>query len=184
MDSVNFDQIRISKVHNFKVNKGKYCFINYPNKLIVDVSGTIAFDVDYSYNRPNIFININKETLDFVNDIKTSLVKNVHMSVKDIFGTYKTIETLTDCYCNPHKITQINTVYTDLLKMKINCETTENLSKGTKVNVSVHISGMWFGESSYGPYFNIIAINAVEVPKKEFMFLDDSDDESSYVKVI
>ena len=97
---------------------------------------------------------------------------------------YKTIETLTDCYCNPHKITQINTVYTDLLKMKINCETTENLSKGTKVNLSVHISGMWFGESSYGPYFNIIAINVIEVPKKEFMFLDDSDDESSYVKVI
>ena len=182
MENILFDQIRISKIHNFKVNKGKYCFVNYPNKLIVDISGTIAFDVDYSYNRPNIFININKDTLDFVNDVKTSLVKNVHMSVKDIFGTYKTIETLTDCYCNPHKITQVNTVYTDLLKMKINCEG-ESLLKGTKVNLSVHISGMWFSESSYGPYFNVIGIDVINVPKKEFIFLDDSDDESSYVKV-
>ena len=102
------------------------------------------------------------------------------MSVKDIFGTYKTIETLTDCYCNPHKITQVNTVYTDLLKMKINCEG-ESLLKGTKVNLSVHISGMWFSESSYGPYFNVIGIDVINVPKKELIFLDDSDDESSYV---
>ena len=66
--------------------------------------------------------------------------------------------------------------------MKINCEG-ESLLKGTKVNLSVHISGMWFSESSYGPYFNVIGIDVINVPKKEFIFLDDSDDESSYVKV-
>ena len=194
MEHIQFDNVRLSKIKPFAVNKGKYCFINYNNnndnsKLIINTMGIIAFDVNFNYPRPNVFINMESNLTTFTDNLKTVLVKNVHSNVKEIFGSYKTIESLSDFYCNPCKIIEVNKTFTDLLKLKLNCEYSGELLKGCIVNLTIHVSGMWFSDTSYGPYFNINEISLIELPEKEIsMFLendDDSDDEiKSYVKVI
>ena len=173
MDQINFDHVTISKAKPFKNINGKYCFINYQNdKLLIDLPvSTVTFDVNLNFDKPNLFINLtNSEVISFNENLKDKLVKLVYNA-----GIYTySHEVLTDFYVNPHKVVQSKKKFTDTLKLKLAAPV--ELSRGNQIIGTIHISGMWFSENSFGPYFNITDIEVINTPIKS-LFLEESDSE-------
>ena len=177
MDQINFDNVTISKAKPFKNINGKYCFINYQgDKLLIDLPvSTVTFDVNLSFDKPNIFINLTNPVLSSFNDnLKQTLVKLVYNA-----GIYTySHDALTDFYVNPHKTAQSKKKFTDTLKLKL--ATPVELCRGNQIKGTLHVSGMWFSENSFGPYLNITDIEVVNTPVKS-LFLEESDSEVEMV---
>jgi hypothetical protein len=158
------------------------CYINYNDKDKLDVEfpiSSVTFNVDFSYNRPNLSINlIDHELIEFNSKLQNLIVENVFKNSKKIYGTQRTREALQELYCNPQKFAPAGKKYYDLLQLKINKNMvkTDSLSKGDKVKLTVQVSGLWFSETSFGPYLNVISIE--KDIKKKIEFVDsDSDTE-------
>jgi hypothetical protein len=179
MDSLDFNKVSISKAYNFKNINGKYCHINYDEtKLEFEITGTIAFDVNKNYPKPNLFIYLTKEIEEFENSLKKRLTQLVSNNSKYIYGEYLDLAVSSDFYCSPHKTIQKGKKFLDVLKLKIilNENIPEELPRNKLVKMKVHVSGMWFAENSYGPYFNVTNIEVLEKEKKSY-FLEDPDSE-------
>ena len=179
LNTIEFTKIKLAIVKK-ELTK---CYINYSvpkdNKLIIALPvSTVAFDVDFSYNRPNISINlVDQELIDFNSHLKNFIIESVYKNSKKIYGAQKTMEALSELYCNPHKSAPVGKKYTDLMQLKINKNSLPELNflnKKSKVALTVHISGLWFSEKSFGPYINVIGIEAPEIKKCDFV---DSDTE-------
>jgi len=184
MDSLDFNKISISKAYNFKNINGKYCHVNYneipdnTGKLEFETTGTIAFDVNKSYPKPNLFIYINKDLEEFENSLKKRLTQLVSNNSNYIYGEYLDLSVCSDFYCSPHKTIQKGKKMLDVLKLKIisNENIPPELSRNKVVKLKVHVSGMWFSENSFGPYFNVNEFEILEKEKKSY-FLEDPDSE-------
>ena len=156
MDSTNLENVVLSKLYPFKNTDGQYCFINYhgsDNKLIINGEAEVAYDTKNGV----LMLNINKKSFcknffTFLDSLKETLVNIV--CDKGIYGNIS-LQTLSEFYVSPHKISKNGK---DLLKCKCN----GLFDRKTKVMVDIHISGMWFGKSSFGPYFTITQIEKVQ----------------------
>ena len=184
INNIEFDKIKLSVLNTD--NKLK-CYINYllrkDNKLVVTFPlSTVAFDVDFTYTRPNLSIYLTDTGLiKFIDDLKHTIVSAVFKESKKIYGTQKTMEALNELYCNPHKFAPVRKFYTDLLQLKISAThlgSLKVLKKKTKVYLTVYISGIWVSEKSFGPYLNVIGL---EYPSTVNDFVDDSDSEIPYL---
>lgn len=177
--NIVFDGIQVGKINYYKSNDGKFCFIKYfGTKLIVNLPvSIITFDVDFSYTKPNVFIYLNDNKLiEFNNNIKELIVKHVFDNSVDIYGHQKTMESLSEFYSNPHKVSKTKNSFSDLLKLKLKCQVNENLPKRTKVKLSVEISGIWFSQSSFGPYYDIVDLEVVTDSQKKCLIVQDNSD--------
>ena len=152
------DSIKIDKLYPFKNINGRYTSFE---KVFIDFPLSI---VSYHANN-NLFIYLNTFTTDFSNNLKESLIKKVYNR-----GVYQaSIETLSEFYVNPHKVIK----FRDVLKLKwVNGDF---LKKGTRVKMTVCISGMWFSEASFGPYLSIETIEVIENVHKSLFITDSSD---------
>jgi hypothetical protein len=85
-------------------------------------------------------------------------------------------------YIDPHKVIQKKKKFVDVLKMKISpkCEFSGDIFKNTLVKLKVHVSGMWFSDTSFGAYLNVIEIQKLDKPKKS-LFLEDSDSDCEFL---
>jgi len=177
MNQINFEHITISKPKPFKNINGKYCFINYQNdKLLIDLPvSTVTFDVNLKFDKPNLFINLaNPMLMSFNESLKKTLVQLVYNA-----GIYTyTHEILTDFYVNPHKVVHSKKKFSDTLKLKLAAPV--ELCRGNQIKGTVHVSGMWFSENSFGPYLNITDVEVVNTPIKSF-FIEESDSEIEMV---
>ena len=162
---IEFNKLTISKCTPFKNINGKYCFINYDGgKLIVKlpVLSTVLFDINLNYPKPNLFINLtNPQLIGFNELLKNALI--THVFEHKIYG-HTPMEILDGYYVNPHKMIQSKKKIADTLKLKLG--KSMSLSRGDQINGSIHISGMWFNENSFGPYFNIDTVEVVDGPVK------------------
>ena len=165
MDLINFDHISLSKLHPFKNTDGKYCFINYNKNETVNIN---LKNVEVAYDSNGIVLLLlltGTNIFTFMNDLKETLVAQVYE--KHIYSNTP-IESLSEFYVSPHKISKNGK---DLLK----CKFAGNFDKATMVNVNIHISGMWFSKTSFGPYFLIKEIE--KVPNVCLITDSDSDTE-------
>jgi hypothetical protein len=177
MENIDFEKITISKAYNFKNINGKYCHINYlDNYLEFDLNAAVAFNVNFNYPKPNLFIYLNKNTTTFNKNIKDTLVKLVEAESRTIFGKNLDSTVLSEFYCDPHKNIQKGKKFLDVLKLKINCAGINELFRNTRVNLKVHISGMWFSENSFGPYLNVTEIEVLENLHKS-LFIEEPESE-------
>jgi hypothetical protein len=173
MESIEFDHISLSKKCPFKNISGYYCFINYyDSRLIIDLpESNVVFDVNTTYTKPNLFIELNNKDLLYFNEkLKTTLLKLVYET-----GMYQlSIDQLDGYYVNPYKNIQFKKKYIDSLKIKMAIP--QEIYRGNKIKGKLHISGMWFGENSFGPYMNLSDIEVIN--KKVIpLFLEESDSE-------
>jgi hypothetical protein len=165
MDLINFEHIVLSKLHPFKNTDGRYCFVNYNKNESVNIS---LKNVEVAYDSNGtilLLILTGTEVFTFMNELKESLISQVYE--KHIYSNTP-IESLYEFYVSPHKISKNGK---DLLK----CKCSEIFDKATKVNVNIHISGMWFSKTSFGPYFLIKQIE--KVPNVCLITDSDSDTE-------
>jgi len=143
MDLIQFDHIVLSKLHPFKNIDGQYCFINYQDKLIINIPETeIVYDSNGSYVllaiKGNAFFK-------FMDQLKETLINQVYE--KHIYSNISP-QTLSEFYVSPHKISKNG-------KNILKCKCSEIFEKNTKINAKIHVSGMWFSKTSFGPYFLI-----------------------------
>ena len=89
---------------------------------------------------------------------------------KKIYNVSK--ETLGEFYVSPIKLIKNK----EFIKLKLIHSELKTVSKGMRVKCKVHISGMWFSESSFGCYFNVLNLEIIENVKKP-LFLEDSESE-------
>jgi hypothetical protein len=162
MDSVIFDKIFLSKKKYFKNIQGQYCFINYLNdKLVIDFPPSeVLFDVDFSYPKPNVIIKLTPEVSNFIDTIDKKLAS--------LTEGYQ--------YCSLRKVAPVGKKYSDTLKLKIVQPEIQELLKKTKVNLKIHISGLWYDQYSCGPYFNIVSIDSIASEKKCLINVESDSD--------
>jgi hypothetical protein len=152
------DSIKINKLYPFKNINGQYTSFE-PITIEFPVS-TVSY-----YTEQNLYLYTNSFITKFANDLKETLVKKVYN--KGVYPGSK--ETLSEFYVNPLKVIKL----ADVFKLRIMDQ--DFLKKGTKVKISVKVTGMWFGESSFGPYINVDNLEVITV-KPESHFIDDSSD--------
>jgi len=154
------DSIKIDKLYPFKNINGHYCsFEKVPTDFPVS---TVSY-----HTQDSLFIYLNTFITNYLNVLKTSIVDKVYK--RGVYNVSK--ETLLEFYVNPHKVIK----FRDVLKLKFNSDAF--FKKGTEVKMTVSLTGMWFGESSFGPY---LAIDYIEPIKRKAMFIagdSDSDPE-------
>jgi hypothetical protein len=161
---MDLNYLSLSKLYPFKNTDGKYCFINYNKNETVNIN---LKNVEVAYDSNGIVLLLifsGTETFSFMENLKKSLVSEVYE--KHIYSNTP-VETLSEFYVSPHKISKNGK---DILK----CKFAGIFDKGTKVNVNIHISGMWFSKTSFGPYFLIKEIEKVP----NVCLIQDSDSES------
>jgi hypothetical protein len=146
-----------------------YCSIDKNNEpFIINISGTVVKNEnDY------IYIKINNTLIDFIDELKKYFIKHVLENSKKIYGMVKSIDTVTEFYCNPVKSILVKSKYIDVLKCKC-----DNKTLNGYIHATVEIDCLWFSRNSFGPQFKIKDIKSGEV--KKCMFLEDdisSDDE-------
>ena len=152
------DSIKINKLYPFKNINGHYTSFE-PITIDIPVS-TVSY-----YTEQNLYLYANSFITKFANDLKENLVKKVHN--KGIYPGSK--EALSEFYVNPLKMIKLS----DVFKLRIMDQ--DFLKKGTKVKISVKVTGMWFGESSFGPYINVNSLEVINI-KPESQFIEDSSD--------
>jgi len=152
------DSIKINKLYTFKNINGKYTSFE-PVTIEFPVS-TVSY-----YTEQNLYLYTNTFITKFASDLKENLVKKVYN--KGVYQVSK--ETLSEFYVNPLKVIKLS----DVFKLRITDQ--DFLKKGTKVKISLNVTGMWFGESSFGPYLNAGNIEVITT-KPESHFIDDSSD--------
>ena len=152
------DSIKINKLYPFKNINGKYTSFE-PITIEFPVS-TVSY-----YTEQNLYLYTNTFITKFANDLKEILVNKVYN--KGVYSVSK--GTLSEFYVNPLKVIKLS----DVFKLRITDQ--DFLKKGTKVKISMKITGMWFGESSFGPYLNVDSLEVITT-KPESHFIDDSSD--------
>ena len=152
------DSIKIDKIYPFKNINGKYTSFE-PVNIQFPIS-TVSY-----YTNNNLFLYANPFITKFANDLKETLIKKVY--TRGVYSVSK--ETLGEFYVNPLKLIKLN----DVFKLRIVDQ--EFLKKGTQVKINVKITGMWFGESSFGAYLNVDSLEVITV-QSESHFIDDSSD--------
>jgi len=182
LNNVEFENITFSKVNNFKTNDGKFCYLNCLNEnLIVNFpETTVAFNVNMSFEKPKLLIHTNPQITSFNEKIKELITEYVYNNSKHIYQTQKSKETLSEFYCNPLKTFQIKSKFVDVLQLKMFCESPD-LKYNTKVSLSVHVSGVWFSQQSFGPYYSVIGVNVLQSPPKKvksFLFIEEPESET------
>ena len=155
------DSVRLSKLYPFKNIDGKYCFIN--GDLYLDLPET---EVVYDSNGSSIMLQLPEQTISFLENVKQVLVGLVYE--KYIFGNIS-LDCLSEFYVSPHKKSKNG-------KNMVKCKCKTIFQRKTKVKVKIHISGMWFGEKSFGPYFTVDTIEPR--PTKCLISTEDSDSDS------
>jgi hypothetical protein len=168
MESIDLSTFSLSKLREFKNIGGKFCFIN--PELIVDFPvSTVKYNVNFEENKPTLVVNFtNKYLVSFIESLKTKVIDLVYN--KKIYNVPK--ETLSEFYVSPIKSFKNK----DFIKLKLLHSELKTVSKGMRVKPKVHISGMWFAESSFGCYFNVLNLEIIENVKKP-LFLEDSESE-------
>ena len=168
--------INFSNIKKFKTNDGKYCLIDYDSKHFhVELPHNIvAYDVDMSVNRPNVFVYLNDTKLSDFNDlIKKEIVNYVFNNSFSIYGTFKTVEELEQCYSNPKKIKKNKNSFSNILKLKLaNKNGLEQITRNSRVKMIVDISGVWFSDQSFGPYYDIIQLDVIPLEPSKCLFID------------
>ena len=154
------ESIKIGKLYTFKNINGKYC--TFENKVLIPFSESIV-----SYHTESfLFIYLNTFITQFVKNLKETIVEKVYK--RSIYSCSK--ETLNEFYVNPHKIIK----FCDILKLKLTKESSF-LKKGTRVSLVIAFTGIWFGETSFGPY---LSVETVDVVSPKSLFISDSDSDS------
>lgn len=151
-----FESIKINKIHSFKNINGRY--VSFDPVIFEFPVSTVSYHLD-----ENLFIYLNTYTIKLVDDLKKTIINKVYE--RGVYSVSK--ETLSAFYVNPHKVIK----YRDVIKLKNYNQ--EFLKKGTHVKVSIAITGLWFSESSFGPY---ISINTLEVIHHKPLFIPDDSD--------
>jgi len=152
------ENLKINKLYPFKNINGKYT--TFDEKVLTDLPvSTVSY-----HSNSNLFIFLNTFTTKFANDLKETLIKKVHQ--RGVYQVSK--ETLSEFYVNPHKTIK----FRDVLKLKADPEL-EFLKKGTRVKITLALTGMWFSEVSFGPY---ISIDSIEIIKNKSLFIPDDTD--------
>jgi len=154
------DSIKIDKLYPFKNISGKHTSFE---SVHIDLGvSTVSY-----YTASNLYLFLNTFTTKFTNDLKETLIKKVYN--RGVYNVSK--ETLSEFYVNPHKVIKL----CDVLKLRIVDQ--DFLKKGTQVKIIVKISGMWFGDASFGPYLNIESLEVINFNKSLFIEPDSSDSE-------
>jgi hypothetical protein len=173
MLDIKFENIVLSKLYPFKNTDGQYCFINYrggdTKEVMIDNNNS---EVAYDTKNGIVMLNINQKGFtnipsffSFLDKLKENLINLVYE--KGVYGNIS-LQTLSEFYVSPHKVSKNGK---DLLKCKCN----GLFDRKTKVKVSIHISGMWFGQSSFGPYFTITQIEKIQ---NVCLIKEDSDSDT------
>ena len=155
------ESIKIGKLFSFKNRlDGKYCTFE---KVIIPFSESIV-----SYHTDSfLFIYLNAFITQFLKNLKETIVGKVNK--RGIYSCSK--ETLNEFYVNPHKVIK----FCDVLKLKLTKET-PFLKKGTRVSLNIAFTGIWFSETSFGPY---LSVETVEVVSPKSLFISEDDDSDS-----
>ena len=168
MDSIDFSTFSLSKLRDFKTINGKFCFIN-PSLTVDFPVSTVKYDVNFEENKPTLVVNFtNKYLISFTESLKSRVIDLVYN--KKIYNVSK--ETLNEFYVSPVKLIKNK----EFIKLKMIFREIKTVSKGMRVKPKVHVSGMWFSESSFGCYFNVVNLDLIENVKKP-LFLEDSESE-------
>ena len=180
--------IKFSKIFNYNKNDGKFCYVNddKQNMIVSLPTSKVTFDVDYNYNRPNLIINLTDSNLiEFINVFNKLAIEHVYRNSREIYGFQKSHESLEEFYCNPHKKCLAKKNFTDTLKLKLLNKKINPLMRNTKVDIILHISGLWFSSDSFGPYFDIMDITLIELPFKKkinvYSFINEDSEEEIIV---
>ena len=178
--------IVFSKIYDYKSNDGKFCYVNENEKnFIINLpTSKVIFDVDYTFNRPTLTIGlVDAGLIEFIDAFGKEVINYVYQNSKKIYNTQKSLNSLEEFYCSPHKKSLAKKNYTDTLKMKLLNQKINPLSRNTKIDIVLHISGIWFSNDSFGPYFDVMDLTLVELPhiraKNVYSFVAEelSDDE-------
>ena len=172
LNTIEFQNIKLAVVKN------KY-YINYPpskdNKLSIEFPlVNVAFDVNFSYDRPTLTIDMNSPGLEEFNaKLKETLVDLVYKNSKKIYPDHQTLPQLEQLYCPPYKTYNARKKFMYLKLDKRKLGNLDVLKRNTKVYLTVNISGLWISDQSFGPYINVVD---VKYPRAND-FLDESDSE-------
>jgi len=176
----NLKDIVFSKVYNYKNVDGKFCYINLINDYYVINLPTskVIFDVDYSCNKPTLVISLtDKKLIEFIDEFKKTVINHVYHNCKQIFGVQKSLSALEEFYCNPVKKSLTKKYFADTLKLKLLNQKINPLMRNTKIDIVLHISGIWFSNDSFGPYFDVMDLTLIELPftpkKNIYSFIDE-----------
>ncbi len=164
--------INFSKVYNYKNNDGKFCYINKPDHpFTIDIPvSSVAFNVESNKLVLNL---IDPDFIDFVDQFNKMAIDYVYNKAKYIYGDWKTMDEIEKSYINPMKKAK----YTSL-KLKLNFKKTEPLVRNTKVSVKLHISGLWFSNDIFGPYFDVMDFDVKKQNSKNTcLFIEDPVDQ-------
>ena len=166
--------IIFSKIYNYKSNDGKFCYVNEnENNFTINLpTSKVIFDVDYTFNRPTLTIGlVDSGLIEFIDAFGKEVINYVHQNSKKIYNTQKSLNSLEQFYCSPHKKSLAKKNYTDTLKMKLLNQKINPLTRNTKI------------DDSFGPYFDVMDLTLVELPhvraKNVYSFIAEelSDDE-------
>lgn len=160
------DSIKINKLYPFKNINGKYTSFD-PVTIEFPIS-TVSY-----YTEQNLYLYTNNFITKFANDLKETLVKKVH--AKGVYSASK--ESLSEFYVNPLKVIKLAEVF------KLRIFDQDFLKKGTKVKISIKVTGMWFGEASFGAYINVETLEVITV-KPESHFIEEPDSSDSEPETI
>jgi hypothetical protein len=190
-NTVNPEFILFSDVRKFKTNDGRYCLtmygdVNDRKPFQVEFPyNIVAYDVDLTVNRPNVFVYLNDQKLsDFNDKIKDRVVEYVFKNSNNIYGIQKSMEELESSYSNPKKVKKNKKSFSNMLKLKLSVNGVESLARKTRVKLLVDISGIWFSEDTFGPYYDIAKIDTIAAPVK-CLIVDtdtDTDNETDFKK--
>ena len=159
MELIKPESVRIDKLFPFKNIKGRYC--SFEPVIIEFPISTVSY-----YTQNNLFIYTNKFITSFANDLKELLVKKVFD--RNVYSVTK--EVLSDFYVNPLKVIKL----CEVLKLRVVDQ--DFLKKGTQVKMVIKITGMWFGDASFGAYIVIDHLDVID-NKSHFIEASDSDEE-------
>jgi hypothetical protein len=154
-NTVNPEFILFSDVRKFKTNDGRYCLtmygdVNDRKPFQVEFPyNIVAYDVDLTVNRPNVFVYLNDQKLsDFNDKIKDRVVEYVFKNSNNIYGIQKSMEELESSYSNPKKVKKNKKSFSNMLKLKLSVNGVESLARKTRVKLLIDISGIsatiWF----------------------------------------
>ena len=160
------DSIKINKLYPFKNINGKYT--SFEPVTIEFPASTVSY-----YTEQNLYLYANSFITKFASDLKETLVNKVYN--KGVYSVSK--NTLYEFYVNPLKTVKLSEVF----KLRITDQ--EFIKKGTKVKISLKVTGMWFGEASFGPYLNVDTLEVITI-KPESHFIEDLDSSDSEPETI
>ena len=178
MESIDFSKVTISKPRNFQSNDGQFCFVNNDtSKLIVDIKGCkLAYNVDMSYAKPNMYFYSNQKLTNFNEQVKHVIIKGVYSM--GLYGNTLNVQQLEEMYCDPRKIKPVGKIFQDTIKCKLVNKTDIPLTKKSKVNITIHVVGVWISEYSFGPYYNVTDVEAHKDVHTCLIVENESDNES------